>query len=71
MATHSSAVTWETPWTEEPGGPQSMRSQSRTRLSDSTTTSALLVDLPINQVRWEGQACSLFFPAKNPKNKFK
>ena len=35
MATHSSILTWEIPWTEEPGGLQSMESQnSRTRLSD-------------------------------------
>ena len=27
MATHSSSLTWETPWTEEPGGLQSMESQ--------------------------------------------
>ena len=27
MATHSSIVAWETAWTEEPGGPQSMGSQ--------------------------------------------
>ena len=27
MATHSSIIAWETPWTEEPGGLQSMRSQ--------------------------------------------
>ena len=26
MATHSSIPTWETPWTEEPGGLQSMGS---------------------------------------------
>ena len=24
MATHCSILTWETPWTEEPGGPQFM-----------------------------------------------
>ena len=35
MATHSSIVAWEIPWTEEPGGLQSMGSQkSRTQLSD-------------------------------------
>ena len=33
-ATHSSILAWEIPWTEEPGGPQSMGSQSKTRLSD-------------------------------------
>ena len=27
MATHSSILVWENPWTEEPGGLQSMRSQ--------------------------------------------
>ena len=27
MATHSSLLTWEIPWTEEPGGLQSMGSQ--------------------------------------------
>ena len=34
MATHSSVLTWKIPWTEEPGGLQSMGSQSQTRLSD-------------------------------------
>ena len=27
MATHSNSLAWESPWTGEPGGPQSMRSQ--------------------------------------------
>ena len=27
MATHSSSLAWTIPWTEETGGPQSMRSQ--------------------------------------------
>ena len=30
MATHFSILAWETPLTEEPGGLQSMRSQSQT-----------------------------------------
>ena len=34
MATHSSILAWRTPWTEEPGRPQFMESQSQTRLSD-------------------------------------
>ena len=35
MATHSSILAWRIPWTEEPGGLQSMGSQkSQTRLSD-------------------------------------
>ena len=32
MATHSSILAWEIPWTEEPGGLQSMGSQSLTQL---------------------------------------
>ena len=32
MATHSSVLAWEIPWTQEPGGLQSMESQSQTRL---------------------------------------
>jgi len=27
MATHSSILAWKIPWTEEPGGPQSMGMQ--------------------------------------------
>ena len=30
LATHSSILAWRIPWTEEPGGLQSMRSQSWT-----------------------------------------
>ena len=29
MATHFSVLAWEIPWSEEPGGLQSMESQSR------------------------------------------
>ena len=35
MATRSSILVWEIPWTEKPGGQLSMESQeSRTRVSD-------------------------------------
>ena len=34
MATHSSILAWEIPWTEEPDGLQCTGSQSWTRLSD-------------------------------------
>ena len=34
MATHSSILAWRIPWTEEPGGLQSIGSQSRPRVSD-------------------------------------
>ena len=38
MAAHSSTLAWKIPWTEEPGGLQSMGSQSRTRLSDVSSS---------------------------------
>ena len=39
MAPHSSTLAWKIPWTEEPGGLQSMGSlRVRTRLSDFTFT---------------------------------
>ena len=39
MATHSSTLAWEIPWTEEPGGLRPMGSQkSWTGLSDFTFT---------------------------------
>ena len=39
MASHSSALAWKIPWTEEPGGLQSMGSaKSRIQLSDFTFT---------------------------------
>ena len=34
MAAPSSILAWEIPWTEEPGGLQSMGLQSQTQLSD-------------------------------------
>ena len=34
MATYSSILAWEIPWTEEPGRLQSMGSQSQKGLSD-------------------------------------
>ena len=38
MTTHSSILAWEIPWTEEPGGLQSMGLQTQTRLSNQTVT---------------------------------
>ena len=39
MAPHSSTLAWQIPWTEEPGGLQSMGvAKSQTRLSDFTFT---------------------------------
>ena len=39
MATHSSILACEIPWTEEPGGLQSMGLQSWTRLRDQNKNS--------------------------------
>ena len=41
MATHSSILAWEIPWTEEPGRLQSVRSQSQTQLKQLSTRSLL------------------------------
>ena len=38
MAAHSAILTWKIPWTKEPGGLQSMGSQSQTQLSDFTSS---------------------------------
>ena len=40
MATHSSTLAWQIPWTEEPGSLHAVHgvSRSRTRLSDFTFT---------------------------------
>ena len=41
MATHSSILAWRIPWTEEPGGLQSMESQkSQTRLKQLGSNSS-------------------------------
>ena len=44
MATHSSILAWEIPWTEEPGGLQSMGSQ-RVRQDRTITLSITLSTL--------------------------
>ena len=36
MATHSSILAWRIPWTEEPGGPQSMKSQESTLMIEKS-----------------------------------
>ena len=62
MAPHSSTLAWRIPWTEEPGGLQSMGSQSQTPLSDWTTTYTLKIYLFI-QLCWAlAVACGIWFP---------
>ena len=45
MATHSSIIAWRIPWTEEPGGLQSIGSQ---RVRQDKATNRLMV-----QTRWK------------------
>ena len=45
MATHSSILAWETPWTEEPGGLQPMGSQ---RIGHDLATKQQTTDLDFN-----------------------
>ena len=40
MATHSSILAWRIPWTEEPGGPQSVGSQRVGHLGKQVSPSA-------------------------------
>ena len=46
MTTHSSLLTWETAWTEEPGGPQSRGLQSQTRFSMHSHSISFKCSLP-------------------------
>ena len=73
MATHSSILAWDIPWTKEPGGLQSMRVTKRwTRLSDSTTATIVVLSRCLS---WSGRATillcrfySLCFASTNPFN---
>ena len=53
MATHSSVLAWRMPWTEEPGGLQSVGWQSQTRLSECHTSrfSYVWLDLEVPNLR--------------------
>ena len=56
MATHSSILAWKIPWTEEPGGLQSMGLQSRTQLKGLSTHAGSL-----------GSLTTLNFPPNRPQ----
>ena len=56
MATHSSILAWEIPWTEEPGGLQSMGLQSHRRLSTYMHAYHLSVPLHIQHF------CIIYLP---------
>ena len=51
MATHSSILAWRIPWTEEPGGLQSMGWQSWTRPSQQSTTSTISLGIRERQTK--------------------
>ena len=59
MAPHSSTLAWKIPWTEEPGGLQSVGSLSQTRLSDFTFT------FPFMHWRRKWQSILVFLPGES------
>ena len=61
MATHSSLLAWEIPWTEEPGRLQFKGLKSQTRLSDWSGTTHI----------WMGPRCKLAWPpSASPRPSF-
>ena len=48
MATHSSILVWKIPWTEEPGGLQSMGSQ---RVTETLSTD-MVISSSLEQMQW-------------------
>ena len=50
MATYPSILVWKIPRTEEPGGLQSIGSQSQTRLSNETTATRNIIKILEKQV---------------------
>ena len=51
MATHSRTLVWEIPWTEEPGGPQSIGSHSRTQLKQLSNKNITFITIKIFPVK--------------------
>ena len=69
MATHSSILAWELPWTEEPGGLQSMGSQSQTRLSNFTSLHFRYADDTTLRAESEEELKSLLMKMKEESEK--
>ena len=68
MAAHSSILTWENPWTEEPGGLQSMGSQGaghdwETNSFLSYKTEILLLDIYPREMKMYGHSKTCIFLA--------
>ena len=63
MATHSRILAWKIPWTEEPGGLQSMASQSQTDKTEHKDTGfqfssfCLFVEHQILFLKWNFPTC--------------
>ena len=60
MATHSSGLAWRIPWTEEPGGPQSMGSL---RVGQDSATSLSLFTFMHWRRQW--QPTPVFLPGES------
>ena len=60
MAPNSSTLAWKIPWTEEPGGPQSMGSL---RVGQDSATSLLLFTFMHWRRKW--QSTSVFLPGES------
>ena len=60
MAIHSSTLAWKIPWTEEPGGRQSMRSR---RVGHDWATSLSLFTFPHWRRKW--QPTPVFLPGES------
>ena len=56
MATHSSIFAWKIPWTEEPGGPQSLWSQK----SDTTEMTEHAGSIAVALALSCPEACGIF-----------
>ena len=55
MATHSSLLAWRIPWNEEPGGPQSIGSQSdMTKVTEHARMpiAATVPYVPVLRIQW-------------------
>ena len=59
MAPHSSTLAWKIPWTEEPGGPQSMGSL---RIGQDSATSLSLFTFMHRRSKW--QPTPVFLPGE-------
>ena len=64
MATHSIILAWRIPWTEEPGGPQSMGLQ-RADMTDRTTTAYMYTH---THTHAHTHACFCTLPEANRKS---